>query len=169
MRHRGGKEVKQRKSQTGEWVSFVVSGSMGGSAQSFIKGKCCQDAGRLKARRCRCDLCSRYGAINHPAFVSTGCRFCRRRRCCCCKTQPSLPHVWQAQTSKHAYAAERSKDGEKARGWMERGSGRQAGIRDETWSGSWRQTHSHTKTRAGEQAGQGGSERKTETFSSPLN
>lgn len=95
-------------------MSFVVSGSMGGSAQSFIKGKCCQDAGRLKARRCRCDLCSRYGAINHPAFVSTGCRFCRRRRRC--KTQPSLPHLRQAQTSKHTYAGERSKDGAKARG-----------------------------------------------------
>lgn len=91
-------------------MSFVVSGSMGGSAQSFIKGKCCQDAGRLKARRCRCDLCSRHGAINHPAFVSTGCRFCRRRRHrCCCKTQPSLPRLRQAQTSKHAYAVKTRK------------------------------------------------------------
>lgn len=64
----GEKEVKQRESQTGERGSFVVPGSMGGSAQSFIKGKCCQDAGRLKAPRPRCDLCSRHEAINHPGL-----------------------------------------------------------------------------------------------------
>lgn len=29
-------------------MSFVLSGSVGGSAQSFIKGKCCQDAGCLR-------------------------------------------------------------------------------------------------------------------------
>lgn len=49
-------------------MSFVVPGSMGGSAQSFIKGKCCQDAGRLKAPRRRCDLCSRHEAINHHSL-----------------------------------------------------------------------------------------------------
>lgn len=124
-----------------EWVSFVVSGSVGGSAQSFIKGKCCQDAGRLKARRCRCDLCSRYGAINHPAFVSTGCR-------CCCfclvKTKPFLPHLQRhTHISKHAYAEDSSED---MAGWSVT---RQVVIGWSLWWELLFHTHAHTHTISG--------------------